>query len=81
MGVALSGYNGSNYGLDVVKISNGDVDISNLALTKSDGTSFYNDDSGLTTISGHKIFLYTDNTNDNIVLGRVGNGGDPELAS
>lgn len=49
------------------------ANVSNLALTQASGQPLNGVDSGLTTISGDHIFLYTD-TNDNIVLGRVGTG-------
>jgi hypothetical protein len=73
IGAALSGYDGSNDGLDVITVTAGPgFDIDNLALTDTNGDALDGDDSGLTTTDGDPIFLYTDPDNDNIVLGRKG---------
>ena len=75
IGAALSGYDGSNNGLDVVTFSANGANISNLALTDGDGNPLDGRDSGVTTTaSGNNIFLYTDTENDNIVVGREGAG-------
>ncbi|NEP88884.1 MAG: hypothetical protein F6K18_19715, partial [Okeania sp. SIO2C2] len=76
IGAALSGYDGSNTGSDVFTIDPGGFAIDNLALTDTNGDPLNGLDSGLTTVDGdNRIFLYTDPTNDNIVLGRE--GSDP----
>jgi hypothetical protein len=71
---ALSGYTGApgNTGLPMLTISGS---YTNLAFTDGNKALFNGTNSNLTTsIGGNSIFLYTDSTNDNIVLGREGNG-------
>ena len=91
MGAALSGYTGANSDLD-----NSDLDaftvsstgtISNLAFVDAYGNPHdphtgdpADSDSGLTTLDGNKIFLYTDPTNDNIVYGREGTNSTPNAS-
>jgi T1SS-143 domain-containing protein len=54
---------------------NGGADgVANLSLTNASGTALSAVDSGVTTLNGDHIFLYTDGTDDNIVLGREGSG-------
>jgi hypothetical protein len=79
MQVALSGYNGAvgNTGSDLITITGSYTD---LAFTDADGNPLGDptnatsgsDWSGLLTLDGTRIFLYTDPTNNNIVLGRKG---------
>ncbi|MDA8483839.1 DUF5801 domain-containing protein [Pseudomonas resinovorans] len=79
MQVALSGYDGSvgNTGSDLLTITGSYTD---LAFTDADGNALGDasnansgsDWSGLLTLDGTRIFLYTDPTNNNIVLGRKG---------
>lgn len=78
---ALSGYSGAagNTGADLITITNDYID---LAFTDAQGkplgdptnANAGSDWSGLYTLDGRKIFLYTDITN-NIVLGRTGDEG------
>jgi len=49
------------------------ADTMDLSLTNQNGSPLNGVDSGLLTIDGRKIFLYTLATNNNIVVGRVGN--------
>jgi hypothetical protein len=49
------------------------ADTLDIAFTNQNGTPLNGVDSGLLTIDGRKIFLYTSPTNNNIVVGRVGN--------
>ncbi|HEY3047339.1 MAG TPA: hypothetical protein VGJ72_07725, partial [Polaromonas sp.] len=82
MQVALSGYSGAagNTGADLLTITGGYVD---LAFTDAQGkplgdptnANAGSDWSGLYTLDGTRIFLYTDPTNNNIVLGRKGDAG------
>ena len=89
---ALSGYTGAagNTGADLITITGSYVD---LAFTDAQGKALGDpsnansgsDWSGLYTLDGTKIFLYTD-TNNNIVLGRAGSEGatpapDDDLAN
>lgn len=76
--VALSGYTGSGTGGDLITITNTYIDLSftdaqGKALGDPTNLNGGSDWSGLYTIDGTKIFLYTDSVNNNIVLGRVGN--------
>lgn len=48
--------------------------LGNIALTDANGDPLDGDDSGLTATSGEAILLYTDTTNDNIVIGRTAGG-------
>ena len=79
--VALSGYTGAagNTGADLITITGSYID---LAFTDAQGKALGDptnanggaDWSGLYTLDGTRIFLYTD-TNNNIVLGRAGSEG------
>ncbi|MDH3469422.1 MAG: hypothetical protein OES26_26650, partial [Gammaproteobacteria bacterium] len=69
IGAALSGYDGSNGGQDVFTVSTNGSTVNNLALTNADGDPLDGVESGLFTVDGVQVFLYTDPTNDNIVLG------------
>jgi T1SS-143 domain-containing protein len=82
MQTALSGYTGAagNTGTDLITITGGYLD---LAFTDAEGKALGDptnanagtDWSGLYTLDGRRIFLYTDSTNNNIVLGRIGAEG------
>ena len=74
IGSALSGYNGTNTGNNIVSISaaSGATGF-DLSLVGPGGTPLNGLDSGLDTAAGANIFLYTD-TNNNIVLGRQSDG-------
>lgn len=48
--------------------------LGNIALTDANGDPLDGDDSGLTTTSGDAILLYTDPTNDNVVIGKTAGG-------
>lgn len=70
--VALSGYNGSNTGLNAFTIapsSNGSI--TDLRFSDSNGNPLQGLNSELTTADGVKIYLYTDTANNNILLGRA----------
>lgn len=73
-GAALSGYTGAvgNTGSDAFTLNAapGAV-VTGISFVGSDGAPLNGVDSGLDTLSGADILLYTD-TNDNIVLGRAG---------
>ncbi|MCM2250883.1 MAG: hypothetical protein NDJ19_00850 [Ramlibacter sp.] len=71
LAVALSGFDGSNSGEDLVTITGAYDD---LAFTDGKGAALDGDFSGLYTLDGTQIFLYTQ-SNNNIVLGRVGTAG------
>ncbi|MGH8350135.1 MAG: DUF5801 repeats-in-toxin domain-containing protein, partial [Pseudomonas sp.] len=85
MQTALSGYNGAagNTGTDLITITGSYLD---LAFTDADGKALGDpnnanagtDWSGLYTLDGRRIFLYTDSTNNNIVLGRIGAEGSTD---
>jgi T1SS-143 domain-containing protein len=82
MQTALSGYTGAtgNTGTDLITITGSYLD---LAFTDANGKALGDpnnanagtDWSGLYTLDGRRIFLYTDSTNNNIVLGRIGAEG------
>ena len=84
IGAALSGYDGTNIDEDEelnVLTVDATGTISNLAFVDANGDPLDGLDSGLTTVDGNTIFLYTDADNDNIVLGREGDGtgtADPD---
>ncbi|WPN60376.1 hypothetical protein [Pseudomonas sp. P9_31] len=69
---ALSGYTGDvgNTGSDAFTIS-GATSATDVSFVGSTGAPLNGADSGLVTLDGISIFLYTD-TNNNIVLGRAG---------
>lgn len=48
--------------------------LGNISLTDANGDALDGDDSGLTTTSGDAILLYTDPTNDNVVIGKTVGG-------
>ncbi|CAM5307139.1 hypothetical protein PFRA20S_02572 [Pseudomonas fragi] len=89
---ALSGYSGAagNTGADLITITGTYVDLAftdaqGKALGDSGNANGGSDWSGLYTLDGTKIFLYSD-TNNNIVLGRAGSEGatpapDDDLAN
>ncbi|GID07262.1 DUF5801 repeats-in-toxin domain-containing protein [Pseudomonas sp. 008] len=73
-GAALSGYTGAvgNTGSNAFSVSaDPGATITNISFVDSTGAPLNGVDSGLDTINGTSIFLYTD-TNDNILLGRAG---------
>ncbi|SCY49192.1 DUF5801 repeats-in-toxin domain-containing protein [Nitrosospira sp. Nsp13] len=78
IGAALSGYTGAvgNTGSNIVSITPAPGGtITDLGLVGSNGAPLNGLDSGLDTLTGANILLYTD-TNNNIVLGRVEGTGD-----
>ena len=81
---ALSGYNGSNTGQNAFTITpSAGGTITDIRFTDSTGALLAGVDSGLDTAGGVSIYLYTDTTNNNIVLGRAaasGGGADPNGA-
>ncbi|MEG3060228.1 MAG: hypothetical protein RR857_04845, partial [Comamonas sp.] len=69
---ALSGYDGSNTGLNAFTIApDSGGTITDIRFTDSAGALLNGLDSGLDTAGGASIYLYTDTTNNNIVLGRA----------
>ncbi|WP_095151316.1 DUF5801 repeats-in-toxin domain-containing protein [Pseudomonas sp. Irchel s3b5] len=73
-GVALSGYNGEvgNTGSTAFTITSAPGgSITDVSFVDSAGAALDGDDSGLFTLDGTSILLYTD-SDDNIVLGRAG---------
>jgi hypothetical protein len=73
-GAALSGYTGAagNTGSNAFSVSaDPGATITNISFVDSTGAPLNGLDSGLDTINGTSILLYTD-TNDNILLGRAG---------
>ncbi|WLG82620.1 hypothetical protein PSH97_15915 [Pseudomonas cucumis] len=73
MDAALSGYTGvvGNTGSNAFTIS-GATSATDVSFVDSNGAPLNDLDSGLDTLDGTSIFLYTDTVNNNILLGRVG---------
>ncbi|WP_375741385.1 DUF5801 repeats-in-toxin domain-containing protein [Pseudomonas boanensis] len=72
---ALSGYTGApgNTGTNAFTITpDPGASITDVSFTDSSGAPLNGLDSGLDTLDGTNILLYTDTTNNNIVLGRAG---------
>jgi hypothetical protein len=69
---ALSGYNGSNTGTNAFTFNV--TGFSGMAFTDSTGAALNGLDSGLNTAGGADILLYTDSSNNNIVLGKTSAG-------
>jgi hypothetical protein len=71
----LSGYTGAvgNTGSNAFTVTaDPGASITNISFVDSTGAPLNGVDSGLDTLNGTSIFLYTDANNDNIVLGRAG---------
>ncbi|WP_429544292.1 beta strand repeat-containing protein [Pseudomonas frederiksbergensis] len=74
-GAALSGYTGAvgNTGSNAFTVTaDPGATITNISFVDSNGVPLNGVDSGLDTLNGTSILLYTDANNDNIVLGRAG---------
>ncbi|WP_223570019.1 beta strand repeat-containing protein [Pseudomonas sp. BF-R-26] len=74
-GAALSGYTGAvgNTGSNAFTVTaDPGATITNISFVDSNGAPLNGLDSGLDTLNGTSILLYTDANNDNIVLGRAG---------
>ncbi|MGX1186231.1 hypothetical protein AB7M29_003910 [Pseudomonas sp. F-14 TE3623] len=74
-GAALSGYTGAvgNTGSNAFTVTaDPGASITNISFVDSAGAPLNGVDSGLDTLNGTSILLYTDANNDNIVLGRAG---------
>ncbi|MBB3240254.1 hypothetical protein FHW68_001745 [Pseudomonas sp. Tn43] len=74
-GAALSGYTGAvgNTGSNAFTVTTDPgATITNISFVDSNGAPLNGLDSGLDTLDGTSILLYTDANNDNIVLGRAG---------
>jgi hypothetical protein len=74
-GAALSGYTGAvgNTGSNAFTVTaDPGATITNISFVDSAGAPLNGLDSGLDTLNGTSILLYTDANNDNIVLGRAG---------
>jgi hypothetical protein len=74
-GAALSGYTGAvgNTGSNAFSVTaDPGASITNISFVDSAGAPLNGVDSGLDTLNGTSILLYTDANNDNIVLGRAG---------
>jgi T1SS-143 domain-containing protein len=76
MDAALSGYTGAvgNTGSDAFTIS-GATSATDVSFVGSNGAPLNGFDSGLDTLDGTSILLYTDTVNNNILVGRAGAGG------
>ena len=75
IGAALSGYTGAagNTGSNIVTITGAPNGTNfDLGFVGADGAPLNGSDSGLQTLAGTPILLYTDTNNNNIVLGREG---------
>jgi hypothetical protein len=75
MGAALSGYTGAvgNTGSNAFSVSaDPGATITNVSFVDSTGALLNGVDSGLDTLDGTSILLYTDTSNDNILVGRAG---------
>ncbi|MGJ3704377.1 DUF5801 repeats-in-toxin domain-containing protein [Variovorax sp. AFSI2.2] len=70
---ALSGYTGSGTGANAFTFS-GTGAFTGMSFTDAAGAPLNGLDSGLNTADGDDIFLYTDTTNNNVVLGKTGAG-------
>jgi hypothetical protein len=73
IGAALSGYTGAvgDTGSDAFTVTDG-ASITDISFVDSAGAPLDGADSGLFTLDGTSILLYTDTENNNIVLGRAG---------
>ena len=69
---ALSGYNGSNSGENIVSIQNSWGGAVTTSFSDAAGHALDGDASGLKTTAGVDLFLWTDSTDSNIVLARKG---------
>ncbi len=77
-GAALSGYDGTNNGLNIYTLApEPGAIITGIGFTDSSGAPLNGQDSLVQTLAGNHVFLYTDSANDNIVLGREGTGSTP----
>lgn len=75
IGAALSGYTGAagDTGSNVISVTGSTgATITDLDFVGSTGNPLSGVDSGLDTVNGTSILLYTDTANNNIVLGRAG---------
>jgi hypothetical protein len=75
MGAALSGYTGAvgNTGSNAFSVTaDPGATITNVSFVDSTGALLNGVDSGLDTLDGTSILLYTDTSNDNILVGRAG---------
>ncbi|ABB74580.1 hypothetical protein SAMN05216403_11733 [Nitrosospira multiformis ATCC 25196] len=75
IGAALSGYTGAagDMGSNVISVTGSTgATITDLGFVGSTGNPLSGVDSGLDTVNGTSILLYTDTANNNIVLGRAG---------
>ena len=78
LGAALSGYDGINTGLNIYTLTPDPTGtITDIAFTDNSGAALSGQDSGVQTLNGNHVFLYTDSVNNNIVLGRAGTGSTP----
>ena len=69
---ALSGYNGTNSGDNIVSIQNSSGGAVTTSFSDAAGHALDGDASGLKTTAGVDLFLWTDSTDSNIVLARKG---------
>ncbi|AGI24978.1 hypothetical protein H681_15550 [Pseudomonas sp. ATCC 13867] len=74
MGAALSGYTGAVGDTGSTAFSLSGANITDVSFVGVDGKPLDGDDSGLLTLDGTSILLYTD-TDNNILLGRAGENG------
>jgi T1SS-143 domain-containing protein len=71
MEAALSGHDGANEGSNAFTIS-GATSATDVSFVGANGAPLNDVDSGLFTLDGTSILLYTDTENNNILLGRAG---------
>lgn len=77
IGAALSGYTGAagDTGSNAISVTGSTgATITDLGFVGSNGAPLAGWNSNLDTVDGDSIFLYTDSGNNNIVLGRAGDG-------
>ena len=72
IGAALSGYDGSNTGENILSLQAGSSGTVQTAFTDADGNALSGYDSALQTTDGTAVFLWTDSVDANLVLGRKG---------
>ena len=82
IGAALSGYDGIEDG-DIgdaifTVTTTGGEEITGILFADTNGDPLVDVETGTQTLDGNDIFLYSDSENDNIIIGREGNGTTPD---
>ena len=78
IGKALSGFDGTNDGLDLIEIGSGTLVPSLVFVLGGAGDGV---DSGLRTLAGLPVYLYTDSSDKHIVLGRTASADGPVVVA